>query len=145
MLYTIVPNGGHVASLLLAAAVAHSAARGHPDVISARWDYLHRTKSGPATLVMDTVKLGRGLSVHRITLYQDGALPVAPWVSPAARRLGEAYVTCGRHGAETGSTLYTKWLRTDPPHASRDVTPASASRRIAGSASCSFTKWNCMF
>ena len=36
-------------------------------------------------------------------------------------------------------------LRTELPHASRVVSPASASRRIAGSASCSLTKWNWMF
>ena len=36
-------------------------------------------------------------------------------------------------------------LRTELPHASRVVSPASASSRIAGSTSCSFTKWNWMF
>ena len=36
-------------------------------------------------------------------------------------------------------------LRTELPQASRVVSPASASRRIAGSTSCSFTKWNCRF
>ena len=36
-------------------------------------------------------------------------------------------------------------LRTELPHASRVVRPASASRRIAGSTSCSLTKWNWTF
>ena len=36
-------------------------------------------------------------------------------------------------------------LRTELPHASRVVKPASARRRIASSASCRRTKWNWMF
>ena len=36
-------------------------------------------------------------------------------------------------------------LRTELPHASRVVSPASASMRIAVSTSWSFTKWNWMF
>ena len=36
-------------------------------------------------------------------------------------------------------------LRTELPQASRVVSPASARRRIAGSTSCSRTKWNWMF
>jgi hypothetical protein len=36
-------------------------------------------------------------------------------------------------------------FRTELPHASRVVRPASARRRITVSTSCSFTKWNWMF
>jgi hypothetical protein len=36
-------------------------------------------------------------------------------------------------------------LRTELPHASRVVSPASASWRMAGSASCSLRKWSWMF
>lgn len=49
-----------------------------------------------------------------ITLYQDGVLTEAPWVSPTTRRLVVAYVTCGSLATETGVTLDTKWSLSHP-------------------------------
>lgn len=113
--YNAVPNGGYVASLFLTVAAAHAGPWGHPDIISARWDFLNRTQSGSALLVIDETKLGREMSVLHITLYQDGVLNAAPWVAQSTRRLVVASVTCTKLSAETGTTLDTQWTLSHPP------------------------------
>ncbi len=54
-------------------------------------------------------------------------------------------VTSNCSVADTPASAHAVMFLTELPHASLVVTPAAASSRIAGSASCSFTKWNWMF
>ena len=59
--------------------------------------------------------------------------------------ISEYGVTSNGSVADTPANAHAVMLRTELPQASRDVMPASASRRITSSASCTLTKWNCMF
>ena len=54
-------------------------------------------------------------------------------------------VTSNSSSADVPAYGHAVMLRTELPQASRVVMPTSASRRMAGSASCSFTKWSWMF
>ncbi|KAF6817821.1 thioesterase family protein [Colletotrichum sojae] len=110
-----VPNGGYVASVILRATSLHLTERGQPDAIHAHFEYVSRTEVGPAVLVVDEVKLGRGLSTLYITLYQHEVLTTAPWTTAASRRNVLAYVTNGRLSLEKGLTLKSGWDLTPPP------------------------------
>ncbi|KAM3502526.1 hypothetical protein MY10362_004791 [Beauveria mimosiformis] len=101
-----VPNGGYVAGQFLAVALAHVAKQyGHSNVISAHWDFLSRSEAGRGTMVVDEIKIARNMSVLYISLYQDGQLTEAPWVSAGARRVITGSVTCRDMAAETGQSL----------------------------------------
>ncbi|EGX91107.1 hypothetical protein CCM_05264 [Cordyceps militaris CM01] len=110
-----VPNGGYVAGHFLAVALTHVAKYGHRNVISAHWDFLNRSQAGRATMLVDEVKIARNMSVLHIALYQDGQLTEAPWVSPDARRVVTASVTCRDMATETGQSLDGEWRDAYPP------------------------------
>lgn len=114
-----------MASVFLNVASAHLSPRNQPDTISANWQFLSRTQAGPAVLVVEESKMGRGMSVLHISLYQDGLLPESPWVPPGARRAVVAYITNGLIESETGVTLPTGWaLSHVPPPADLTKLPA---------------------
>lgn len=78
---------------MLAAARAHLSSRGQTDTFTAHIEYPNRTTAGPAIVAIEDVKLGRQLSTLHLTLWQDGLLPEAPWISPSpvSRRTVVAY------------------------------------------------------
>ncbi|KAJ3495126.1 hypothetical protein NLG97_g3615 [Lecanicillium saksenae] len=110
-----VPNGGYVAGQFIAVALAHVAKYGHKHVISAHWDFLDRSKPGRGTMVVDEMKIARNMSVLYISLYQDGQLAEAPWVSPGARRIIVGSITCRDMATETGTTLDGGFKTEYPP------------------------------
>ncbi|KAJ6779633.1 hypothetical protein PWT90_06495 [Aphanocladium album] len=110
-----VPNGGYVAGHFLAVALAHVAKHGHKHVISAHWDFLDRSKPGRGTMVVEELKIARNMSVLSISLYQDGQLTEAPWVSPGARRIIVGSITCRDMATETGPSLDGRFKTEYPP------------------------------
>lgn len=113
-----VPNGGYVASIFMKVASEHLSARNQPDTLTAHWQFLNRTQAGSAVLVVEEAKLGRGMSVLHITLYQDHLLSEHPWVSASSNKAVVAYMTSGLLEGETGVTLPTGWgLSYQPPPA----------------------------
>ncbi|EQL01821.1 thioesterase family protein [Ophiocordyceps sinensis CO18] len=66
-----VPNGGYVASIFLHAAKAYMAARGQPDALAVHWQFLGRTRAGPAVIRIAEAKTGRAVSVLHMTLHQS--------------------------------------------------------------------------
>ncbi|TQV97915.1 thioesterase family protein [Cordyceps javanica] len=109
-----VPNGGYVAGHFLAVALTHVAKYGHHHVISAHWDFLNRSRAGRGTMVVDEVKIARNMSVLHISLYQDGQLMEAPWVSADARRVVTGSITCRDMATETGQSLDGEWAAEYP-------------------------------
>ncbi|KAH8667206.1 thioesterase-like superfamily-domain-containing protein [Ilyonectria robusta] len=110
-----VPNGGYVASIFLRVASAYLSPRNQPDPIAAHWQFLNATHEGPAILVVENTKPGRGVSVIHITLYQGGLLPQAPWVSPQSKKRAVAYITNSLLAGENGITFATGFDVKDPP------------------------------
>lgn len=111
-----VPNGGYVASTLLQAAHKHLAPRKQPDTVTVHFEFLNRTETGPAIIIVEDVKLGRTLSVLHVTLYQRGLLPHAPWITPGtSRKELVAYVTNGNIASEQGVSLPTPFFPIAPP------------------------------
>ncbi|KAI1367062.1 thioesterase family protein [Xylaria arbuscula] len=90
-----VPNGGYVASCMLAAASAHLSSRDQPDTLTAHFEYPARASPGPAVIVIEDVKLGRSqVSTLHLTLWQGGLKTEAPWITPSvSRRVILAYTT----------------------------------------------------
>ncbi|KAI0163280.1 thioesterase family protein [Pestalotiopsis sp. NC0098] len=89
-----VPNGGYVASCMLAAAKMHLSPRGQPDTLTAHFEYPNRASTGPAIVAIDEVKLGQQLSTLHLTLWQGALLSQAPWIDrSASRRIVLAYTT----------------------------------------------------
>ena len=113
----VVPNGGYTASCMLAAASAHLSSRGQPDTLTAHFEYPSRTAVGPAIVVIDDVKLSHNLSTLHLSLWQDGLLPHAPWLTPStSRRVVLAYTNHMNLRTFTGITMPTGY----------SVTPAAA-------------------
>lgn len=91
-------------------------ARDQTDTISAHWQFANKTSVGPVVLSVEDTKLGRGLSVLHITLYQNDLLPQYPWVSPTSVKAASAYITNGNIEKEEGVTLPSGWtLGPTPP------------------------------
>ncbi|KAI0812892.1 thioesterase family protein [Xylaria sp. FL0064] len=90
-----VPNGGYVASCMLAAANAHLAPRDQPDALTAHFEYPAKASPGPAIVIIEDVKLGRSqLSTLHLTLWQGGLQSRKPWITPSvSRRITLAYTT----------------------------------------------------
>ncbi|RYP35916.1 hypothetical protein DL767_003605 [Monosporascus sp. MG133] len=108
-----VPNGGYTASCMLAAASAHLSPRGQPDTLTAHFEYPDRTAVGPAIVVVEDVKLTGQLSTLHLTLWQDGLLSQAPWVTPSvSRRVVLAYTTHTNLRTFAGITLPTGYEAT---------------------------------
>lgn len=111
-----VPNGGYVATVFLRVAREYLTPRNQPDTIAAHWEFLSRTVSGRAVLVVEEVKPGRSISVIHVSLYQTGLLPEAPWVSSGtvngrakSEKVVVAYLTNRSIAAESGISLNTGW------------------------------------
>jgi len=83
----------------------------------AHFEFLGRTEVGPAVINVEVVKPGRNLSTVHVTLYQDGLLPNAPWVTlGSSRKLLVAYMTMADVRAERGLSLDTGFsLQPQPP------------------------------
>lgn len=111
------PNGGYVAAQFNAVALAHVAEHGHNNVISSHWDFLGRSEPGRATFVVDEAKIARNMSVVYISMYQDGQLTEAPWVSSNARRVIVGSITCRDISAESGLSLEYGIKSEKPPPA----------------------------
>ncbi|KAK3309248.1 thioesterase-like superfamily-domain-containing protein [Chaetomium strumarium] len=107
-----VPNGGYVATCLLQAAGMHLAQRtGQKDVLNAHFQFLNRTETGPAIIVIEDVKLGRQLSTLHATLYQHALLPEAPWITAGStRKEVAAYLTMADLRKERGLSLPTSFI-----------------------------------
>ncbi|EGS18437.1 uncharacterized protein CTHT_0050340 [Thermochaetoides thermophila DSM 1495] len=103
-----VPNGGYVASCILQAAILHLAPRGQQDVLNAHFEYLNRTETGLAIIVIEDVKLGRQLSTIHATLYQRSLLSKEPWITPGSTRKEiAAYLVMTDLSKEEGVSLPT--------------------------------------
>ncbi|RKU47095.1 hypothetical protein DL546_002879 [Coniochaeta pulveracea] len=111
-----VPNGGYAASTLLSAAKYHLTSRSQPDTIAAQIAFLNRTAIGKAYIVIEDTKPGRTLSVLHATLYQEGLLDHAPWITPGkSKKCLVAYITNTDLQKEAGHSLLTYSLPSPPP------------------------------
>lgn len=104
-----------MASCLLRAASLHLAPSGQKDVLNAHFQFLNRTETGPAVIVIEDVKLGRQLSTLHATLYQRALLPSAPWITRGSTRKEVAvYLTMTDLSKETGISLPTGFALQHP-------------------------------
>lgn len=104
--FRAVPNGGYVASCILAAARLHLAPAGQKDVLNAHFQFLNRTETGEAVIIIEDVKLGRKLSTLHAALYQRALLSEAPWITPGSTRKEiVSYLTMADLGEENGISL----------------------------------------
>ncbi|KAM0426306.1 hypothetical protein ACHAPT_008346 [Fusarium lateritium] len=111
-----VPNGGYVGTIFLRVASAYLAPRNQPDPFAAHWQFLNATHAGPAVLVVEEAKIGRGMSVVHVTLYQDGLTSTSPWISDQSKKKVVGYITNTRLELEKGVTLPTGFeLKAPPP------------------------------
>ncbi|SPQ25001.1 9ad02c6d-722b-4c86-8ea3-fe380191b6f1 [Thermothielavioides terrestris] len=110
------PNGGYVASCILRAAGMHLAQAGQKDVLNAHFQFLNRTETGPAVIVIEDVKIGRQLSTLHATLYQRALLPQAPWITPGGptRKEVAVYLTMTDLSKEQGISLPTSFSLQHP-------------------------------
>ncbi|KAH8168508.1 thioesterase-like superfamily protein [Sarocladium implicatum] len=120
--YAYFPNGGYVASTFLRAAREHLTSRKQTDTISAHFQFVNKTSVGPAVLIVDDTKLGRGVTVLHITLYQEGLLQQHPWVTSKSIRAATAYITNGNISTEKGVNLPTGWTLGPKPPPAVDLT-----------------------
>ncbi|PQE25374.1 thioesterase family protein [Rutstroemia sp. NJR-2017a BBW] len=105
-----VPNGGYVASCMLAAASTHLSSRDQPDTLTAHFEYPSRSVVGPAIVIIEDVKLGGQVSTLHLTLWQDGLLEQAPWITPSvSRRTILAYTSHTNLHTFTGITIPTAY------------------------------------
>ncbi|KAI0386720.1 thioesterase family protein [Hypomontagnella monticulosa] len=108
-----VPNGGYTTSCMLAAARVHLLSRSQPDALIAHFEFMHRTSTGPAIVVVEDVKLSRKMSTLHLSLWQDGLLPHAPWITPSVScRSVLAYTTHSDLRTFTGVSLPTGYFST---------------------------------
>lgn len=97
-----------MASCILKAASLHLAQAGQKDVMNAHFQFLNRSETGPAVIIIEDVKLGRQLSTIHATLYQRALLPSAPWITQGSTRTEiSAYLTMTNLSKEQGVTLPT--------------------------------------
>ncbi|KAI8966841.1 thioesterase-like superfamily-domain-containing protein, partial [Daldinia sp. FL1419] len=77
---------------MLAAASMHLSSRNQSDTLTAHFEYPNRTAVGSAVIIIEEIKLGKQLSTLHLTVWQDGLLPQAPWITPSiSRRIVLAY------------------------------------------------------
>lgn len=117
-----VPNGGYVAATILRAAHLHLEPRGQTDTVSAHWQFINKTSVGPAILLVEDTKMGKGLSVLHITLYQNHLLSQHPWVTDKSVKAATAYITNGNLDREQGVTLPSGWTSGPVPPPPVDLT-----------------------
>lgn len=94
------------------------AARGQPDALAVHWQFLGRTRAGPAVIRIAEAKMGRAVSVLHMTLHQSRDSSSAGRSRMGGASQGPevaAYVTHGNMDAETGITLPTGWHLPEPP------------------------------
>ncbi|KAK3112499.1 hypothetical protein LTR53_011191 [Teratosphaeriaceae sp. CCFEE 6253] len=105
-----VPHGGYVTACLHRAVQAHFAstlaAQDQPHLLTLHLDFLRRTQTGPATITITDVKLGRQASVVHVALRQPGR--------GDAEVVG--YATHGNLHTEAGVSFPTSWaFHPSPP------------------------------
>lgn len=71
---------------------------------------------------MEDTKLGRGVTVLHITLYQGDLLQQHPWVTSKSVKAATAYVTNGNISTEKGVNLPTGWTLGPSPPPPVDIT-----------------------
>ncbi|KAL6709784.1 hypothetical protein ACN47E_001213 [Coniothyrium glycines] len=107
-----VPNGGYVTGTILQVVKTHFATslakQNQPHTIALHVEFLRRTQAGPATLLVDDVKLGRQTSIVHVRLEQDG------------RREVLAYATNSNMHTEAGFSYDTQY-QLHPPVPAADV------------------------
>ncbi|KAK2591763.1 hypothetical protein QQS21_010553 [Conoideocrella luteorostrata] len=111
----IVPNGGYVASILLRAAQEYLTPHDQRNTLKIHIQYLNRTTSGPAYILVEEAKIGRNTSVLHISLLQQAMLESAPWLPPNPKAEVVAYVTNTNLDNEQGLTLNTGWTLQQEP------------------------------
>ncbi|KAL2858495.1 thioesterase-like superfamily-domain-containing protein [Aspergillus pseudoustus] len=96
------PNGGYIAAIFHRVATTHFENK-HPKrhnscarPISIQLSYIHRCQIGPATLLVDDIKIGARVSLIHVTLQQEGRSAVA------------GYLTISDEVSEKGITIPTK-------------------------------------
>ena len=119
-----------MATIFHRVANAYLSSRGHPDTISANWQFIGRTQAGPAILKVLDIKPGRSMSVLHVSLHQGHLLDQAPWTSASSSPEVVAYITNGRLSAQSGVTLATGWaIPHQPPPADLAKLPAGTDLR----------------
>ncbi|KAI1504528.1 thioesterase-like superfamily-domain-containing protein [Biscogniauxia marginata] len=102
-----VPHGGVVTSALLRVAALHFrttlASQNQPHTMTVHVEFVRRTQTGPATVAVRDVKLGRQTSTIHVTLTQNGREEVV------------AYITNANLDTESGVSLETGWSLQPPP------------------------------
>ena len=97
-------------SCILEAAALHLAKAGQKDVLNAHFQFLNRTETGPAVIIIEDVKLGRQISTLHATLYQHALLDHAPWITSGSTRKEIAvYLTMTDISKEQGVSLPTSF------------------------------------
>ncbi|KAF2857258.1 hypothetical protein K470DRAFT_253566 [Piedraia hortae CBS 480.64] len=80
-----VPHGGYITSVLLSVAKLHFATTlsscNQPDTLSVQLSFLRRTQTGPATVTVQDLKLGRQSSVIYVSLEQEGREEVVGFIT----------------------------------------------------------------
>jgi hypothetical protein len=91
--------------------------------LNAHFQFLNRTETGPAVIIIEDVKLGRQLSTLHATLYQHALLPEAPWITQGSTRKEVAvYLTMTDLSKERGISLPTAFsLHLPPPRPDLDA------------------------
>ncbi|KAI9892804.1 MAG: hypothetical protein M1814_000963 [Vezdaea aestivalis] len=102
-----VPHGGYVTGTLLRAATTHFrttlSSQHQPDPLTLHLSFLRRTSTGPASIKVQPVKLGRQTSTIHLALSQAG------------RDLVVGYVTFTNFDDATGVSLPTGWALEPAP------------------------------
>lgn len=102
-----VPHGGYVTACILRAARAHFDStlrkQDQPHTVTLHLDFLRRTSTGPATIKVKDVKLGRQTSVIHVALNQGERDEIV------------GYITNSNLHTESGASFPTSWrLRPQP-------------------------------
>lgn len=110
-----VPHGGILASNVLSAVKLHFqttlASYKQPHSITLHLEYLRRTSVGPATIIIQNIKLGRRTSTVHVVLNQISKGD--PSSTPTTCVVG--YITQSNIKTETGISLSTNWSLSPAP------------------------------
>lgn len=112
-----VPHGGIVTSNVLAAVKLHFettlSSYNQPHTINLHLEFLRRTSVGPATIIVQNVKLGRRTSTVHVILTQSPSQSEDDSATLTTCVVG--YLTQSNFFAETGVSLSTRWTLYPPP------------------------------
>ena len=113
-----VPHGGIVTSTVLAAVKLHFentlSSYNQPHTITLNLEFLRRTSTGPASISIQNVKLGRRTSTVHVVLMQSPSQSDGS-ATPTTCLVG--YLTQSNLFTEEGVSLPTQWALSPPPDA----------------------------